>query len=88
MNKIVEFILNKDYLLIPVLLLVLVLFFSMLEKKRRVPWLNLILTCTALLSYIVAYLFPKLKIFNLPLLVLSAGYALLVLLINLIFYLF
>ncbi|MGI6768043.1 MAG: diguanylate cyclase domain-containing protein [Bacilli bacterium] len=88
MNKIVEFILNKDYLLIPVLLLVLVLFFSMLEKKRRVPWLNLILTGTALLSYIVAYLFPKLKIFNLPLLVLSAGYALLVLLINLIFYLF
>ena len=88
MNKIVEFILKNEYLLIPVLLLVLVLFLSMLEKKRKVPWLSLILTGTVLLTYILVLALPKLNIFNLPLLVFVAGYALLVLLVNFVYFLF
>lgn len=86
MNKISEFILDNENLLIPVLAIALVLFFAVFEKKRKLPVFSLVITGIALIGFIFTYSFPSLKLFGFPFLFFEAVLACLVLLSNFILY--
>ncbi|MDD3999746.1 MAG: hypothetical protein PHX62_02475 [Bacilli bacterium] len=89
MGKIGEFILNNSSLIVPVLVVTVILFFGILEKRRKLSPISLIFTMLAVISYVLAtFVLKDLVFFNLNFIVHVAILVVFVLVLNLILYLF